>query len=123
MPLAKLDTGFNIEVDFAIAPFHKRFFAWIIDLMLLWLYVKLVATLSGIPSFFIWIFGWSWKAILLSFPILFYHLFCEVTFNGKSLGKLAMNIQVITAEGGQPTLGQYLIRWSFRLIDFPILLI
>ena len=30
-----------------------------------------------------------------------------------------MNIKVITAEGGQPTLGQYLIRWVFRLIDFP----
>ena len=30
-----------------------------------------------------------------------------------------MNIKVITAEGGQPTLGQYLIRWVFRLVDFP----
>ncbi len=31
MQLVKLDTGFNIEVEFAISPFHKRFFAWLID--------------------------------------------------------------------------------------------
>ena len=28
----KLDTGFNIEIDFMIAPFIKRLFAWLIDI-------------------------------------------------------------------------------------------
>lgn len=114
----KLDTGFNIEVEFLIAPFHKRLFAWIIDLLACWLYVKLVALVTDTQSFFIWTSPWELKGLLISLPVLFYHLFCEFFFNGRSLGKLAMNLQVITAEGGQPTLGQYLIRWVFRLIDF-----
>lgn len=115
----KLDTGFNIEVEFAISPFHKRLFAWVIDLMTCWLYIKIVSLIVDIPSFFVWTYTWDIRGLLVSLPVLFYHLICEIAFNGRSIGKFAMNIQVITAEGGQPTLGQYLIRWVFRLVDFP----
>ncbi len=41
MLLVKLDTGFNIEVDFATPPFHKRLFAWIIDLLIFLAYLLL----------------------------------------------------------------------------------
>ena len=119
MLLVKLDTGFNIEVEFAISPFHKRLLAWVIDLMACWLYIKIISLIVDTPSFFVWTYTWDLKGVLVSLPVLFYHLVCEIAFNGRSLGKLAMNIKVITAEGGQPTLGQYLIRWVFRLIDFP----
>jgi uncharacterized RDD family membrane protein YckC len=123
MSLVKLDTGFNIEVDFAISPFHKRLFALVIDLLVCWLYVKIMATFFHIPSFFIWILSSDLAAILLALPVLFYHLICEIAFNGRSVGKMAMNIKVITAEGGQPSLGQYLLRWAFRLLDFPIVIL
>jgi hypothetical protein len=42
----------------------------------------------------------------------------EIAMNGQSIGKKAMSIKVITLEGGQPTLSQYLIRWIFRTVDF-----
>ena len=114
----RLDTGFNIEVEFAIAPFHKRLFAWIIDLFVLWMFVKIAAATLGTPSFFIWTWAWDLKGLFISLPVLFYHLVCEISFNGRSLGKMVVNLQVITAEGGQPTVGQYIIRWVFRLLDF-----
>jgi uncharacterized RDD family membrane protein YckC len=123
MALVKLDTGFNIEVDFAISPFHKRLFAWIIDLLICWLYIKIVATFFDVPNFFIWVPTFEMKGLLISLPVLFYHLICEVAMNGRSLGKMAMNIKVITAEGGQPSIGQYLLRWAFRLLDFPIIIL
>jgi len=123
MALVKLDTGFNIEVDFAISPFHKRLFAWIIDLMVCWLYIKIMATLFDLPSFFILIANWNIQGLLISAPVAFYHLISEIAFNGRSLGKMAMNIKVITAEGGQPSLGQYLLRWSFRMLDFPVFIL
>ena len=123
MPLVKLDTGFNIEVDFAIAPFHKRLFAWIIDLMVCWLYIKIMAALFGLPSFFILILNWNLSGMLISAPVVFYHLICEIFLHGRSLGKMAMNIKVITAEGGQPSIGQYLLRWMFRMLDFPIFIL
>ena len=123
MSVVKLDTGFNIEVEFAISPFHKRLFAWLIDLMACWLYIKVAATLAGLDSFFVWTDMTGLKGILISMPVLFYHLINEIALNGRSLGKMAMNIRVITAEGGQPNLGQYLLRWSFRLLDFPMMLL
>jgi uncharacterized RDD family membrane protein YckC len=123
MGLVKLDTGFNIQVEFAVTPFHKRLIAWLIDLLVCWIYIKLVSLIFHIPSFFIWTGNWHWKEILLGFPVLFYHLICEIVMNGQSLGKKLMNIRVITAHGGQPGISQYIIRWVFRLIDFPLLLL
>jgi uncharacterized RDD family membrane protein YckC len=116
MLLVKLDTGFNIEVDFMIPGFFKRFLAWIIDLavMFAYLYVGgrlLEKVLYGHEAL------WAW--VLFSLPVLFYHLLCEVFLNGQSIGKKATRIKVISADGGEPSLSQYLIRWSFRLADFP----
>ena len=119
MAQVKLDTGYNIEVEFVLAPFYKRLFAWFIDILALWLYVYAVSALLKISSLFIFTDNWSIPGILISLPVLFYHLVFEIMSNGKSLGKMVMNIQVITAEGGQPTIGQFLIRWVSRLIDFP----
>jgi uncharacterized RDD family membrane protein YckC len=119
MLLVKLDTGFNIEVDFPITPFHKRFFAWGIDLVILYAYFmlgsRLLVAIFGV--------GWGeaeWAQILFGLPALLYHLLCEVFLNGQSIGKKALQIKVITADGGQPSLSQYLIRWVFRLADFPL---
>lgn len=118
MLLVKLDTGFNIEVDFAITPFHKRLFAWLIDLVVMTTYLLLAAWLYSD------IFGstWhdkEWVTFIYILPVLFYHLACEVFLNGQSIGKKALGIKVIAADGGQPSFSQYLIRWIFRLADFP----
>lgn len=118
MAHVKLDTGFNIEIDFNVAPFHKRMIAWIIDLLICWAYIKVASLIVDTPSYFVFTYVWDLKGMLISLVVLFYHLFFEVVMNGKSPGKMAMNIQVITDEGGQPSLGQFLIRWVFRLIDF-----
>jgi uncharacterized RDD family membrane protein YckC len=121
MQLVKLDTGFNIEIDFAITPFHKRLFAWCIDVVLMIAYSWLVGKL--LMQFYVQAANvTNWIDILLrSLPILFYHLICEIAMNGQSVGKKAMNIQVIALDGGQPSVSQYLIRWMFRAIDFPLI--
>jgi uncharacterized RDD family membrane protein YckC len=121
MLLVKLDTGFNIEVEFALSPFHRRFFAWLIDVTIqgtyLWLGTKILNGLVG--------FSWDnqiWPVVLFALPFIFYHLISEIVMNGQSVGKMAMQIKVMTLQGGQPSLSQYLIRWLFRIVDFPILL-
>ena len=122
MQLIKLDTGFNIEIDFAITPFHKRLFAWVIDVVLIYAYYWLISKLlASVYNHSTLITEWAW--IAASMPVLFYHLICEIAMNGQSIGKKAMNIQVISQDGGRPSLSQYLIRWMFRSIDFPILVV
>jgi uncharacterized RDD family membrane protein YckC len=119
MVSVKLDTGYNIEVEFEVAPFSKRLLAWLIDVMACWMMTKGLAAALKIDSFFVWTDTWDLRGLLVSLPVLFYHLFCELTMNGRSLGKLALRCKVITEDGGQPSIGQYLIRWVFRIIDFP----
>ncbi|MDO6431215.1 RDD family protein [Flavitalea sp. BT771] len=116
MPLVKLDTGFNIEVEFAITPFHKRFLAWMIDFVILIAYYLFMSKLLNVAMSG----EREWIYVLAGLPPLFYHLICEITMNGQTVGKKAMSIKVITLDGGQPSLSQYLIRWVFRLADFPV---
>jgi uncharacterized RDD family membrane protein YckC len=123
MPIVKLDTGFNIEVEFPVAGFAKRLLAWTIDVLICWMITKALALLFQIDSFFVWTSVWDLRGLLVSLPILFYHLFFETVCNGRSPGKMLMGLRVITEEGGQPSIGQYLIRWVFRWVDFPYLLV
>jgi len=116
MLLVKLDTGFNIEVEFPLSPFHRRFFAWLIDAAInatyVWLGSKLLDALTD--------YTWNdkmWGQVLFMLPVLFYHLICEVSMNGQSIGKRARKIKVARLDGGQPTLGQYLLRWVLRFVD------
>jgi uncharacterized RDD family membrane protein YckC len=120
MLLVKLDTGFNIEVEFAISPFHRRFFAWVIDTALQWIYIWLgVSMLTSITDAFSE--GRYWLLVIFLLPYIFYHLVFETLFNGQSVGKMAMGIKVMTVQGGQPSISQYLIRWLFRIVDLPVL--
>ena len=117
MLVVKLDTGFNIEVEFPIAPFHRRFLAWIIDFFILLSYLYgmfyLIKAFLGRD----WQENHLWLSILYLMPYLLYHLVMEAFFNGQSPGKKLTHIKVITLEGGQASISQYLIRWLFRLID------
>jgi len=115
----KLDTGFNIEVDFLIAPFAKRFFAWCIDILIMITYGLVVSRIVRIGQGVSWELP-AWVLILIGFPVLLYYPLCEIFFNGHTVGKKALSIKVIAADGGQPSVSQYLIRWLFRTIDFPV---
>jgi uncharacterized RDD family membrane protein YckC len=115
----KLDTGFNIEVVFPISPFHRRMFAWIIDTLLLFLYgllcQKLAYRFEGErPG------NTEWLWVLIGLPVLLYYPLMEILTNGQTVGKKLLGIRVITLEGGQATVSQYLLRWLFRTADFPV---
>jgi uncharacterized RDD family membrane protein YckC len=113
----KLDTGFNIQVDFTLASFIKRFGAtWIDNVLIIvyWLLIRWLLYTSYGPN---WMRK-EWVDILFSLPPLLYHVLCEIFLNGQSLGKKAVRIKVISADGGEPSISQYLIRWLFRSVDF-----
>jgi uncharacterized RDD family membrane protein YckC len=114
MPTIKIQTSQNIELEYELAGIGDRLVAYIIDLLIYAAYgitVFLVAdALGGIN-------GAGWSPLLLILPIFFYQLLCEIFLNGQSLGKKAKQIKVISLNGNQPNIGQYLIRWIFRIVD------
>ena len=111
MAIIKIDTVFNIDLEFEIAPFHKRLFAYIIDFFLLVIYLFSIKYLLYAGM------GISLKdnmgvdILLISLPMLLYSLLTELLMNGQTIGKKLMAVRVISLDGGEPTLGQYILRW------------
>ena len=59
--------------------------------------------------------------MILIIPLLLYHFILEITMNGQSVGKKIMSLQVISENGGRPSVSQFLVRWLTRDIWFYIL--
>jgi len=126
MEKIKIPTSFNIELEFETPEFHKRLFAWLVDLCILVAYYltanKLLLQISSkraasgddLP----FIYNLSAVYLLCYVPLFVYHLVCEISMNGQSIGKKLLGIKVISENGGQPALHQYLIRWLLRPFDF-----
>ena len=118
MATVKVQTNFNIELDFEIPEFHRRMFAWAIDLFLQIFYLiiatKLYAYFIGnrADGYDSWAIGW-----LILLPYLLYHLVMEVTMNGQSVGKKIMSIRVVNENGGKASISQFIIRWLIRTGD------
>ena len=41
--------------------------------------------------------------------------------NGQTIGKKIVHIRVISLEGGEPTLGQFILRWITKFFEWPFL--
>ena len=127
MRTIQIQTPQNVTVEYEIASVGDRIIATILDYLVVfvwgvvWMGV-VAAWLSMSPlskansSIFVLI-----VAFLIGVPWVFYHLLSEIFFNGQSLGKRARDLKVIRLDGTQPSIGDYLLRWLLRLIDFSLL--
>lgn len=123
MSAIRIMTNFNIELEFPAAPFHRRLLAWLIDMIVLVIYMVLSARIiSGIERSggdkIVWV-----VIVILLIPFLTYHLICEVAMNGQSIGKKITGLRVVNENGGQPSIGQFVIRWLIRTSDYMVLII
>ncbi|HWB24633.1 MAG TPA: RDD family protein [Chitinophagaceae bacterium] len=116
MSKLKILTSFNIELDFEIPDFHKRLFAWLIDLVIMIAYYIILVSFAknNIPD---------WALDLLWVLIPAYPLVCELTMNGQSIGKKIMGIRVINETGGNASAIQFIIRWMLRVSDILALIL
>jgi uncharacterized RDD family membrane protein YckC len=121
MSLIQINTPFNIDLEFEIAEFHKRLLAYIIDFVLLIIYLYSMKELlyEGFDLEMEESLGID--ILLVSTPMLLYPLLTELWMKGQSVGKKVMGIRVISLEGGEPTLGQYIARWVTRAWEWPFL--
>jgi uncharacterized RDD family membrane protein YckC len=59
--------------------------------------------------------------IIISLPMLLYSLLFELWLNGQTIGKKLMAIRVISLDGGEPTFGQFVLRWITKFFEWPFL--
>lgn len=120
MSTIRVQTTQNVSLEYEVASVGERMLAAIIDNLVLiawvglWVMLMSLFELKGTIST---VFG----VVLVGLPFIFYHLACEVFFNGQSLGKKARHIKVIRLDGTRPGLGDYLLRWVLRIVDTGIM--
>jgi len=120
MNTIKITTSQNIDVEYELGSLGDRIVGAIIDWVILIAYMVLFFSILGFTHTDRFIGGNSWIIIIFMIPVIFYDLLSELLLNGQSVGKKVMGIRVISLSGQQPSFGQYLMRWLFRLIDFSI---
>lgn len=129
MPVIKVPTTFNIDLEFEIAEFHRRFFAWIIDVIVQIIYLRIAfkvaslfisdqTNLSEDGQYNIW-----GIQNLIMVPVFLYYLICESTMNGQTIGKKIVGIRVVDEYGGRAGISQYIIRWLIRTGDLMIIVL
>lgn len=128
MAIIKVQTNFNIDLEFEAAEFARRLGAWLIDLFIQIFYLiiagKILGAILNGRSVNLDDTYDAWAISLLFFlPFLLYHPVMEITMTGQSIGKKLMKIRVVNENGGKASIGQYLIRWLIRTSDLALMII
>jgi uncharacterized RDD family membrane protein YckC len=123
MAVVKINTAYNVNIDFELAGLDKRFFAWLIDFIIRVIYYLILEKILVNIYYDELLSGIEMQEKLTIFkiigllPIFFYFALFEIFFNGQTIGKSLLKIRVASLEGYKPTVIQYLTRWVIRLVD------
>ena len=120
MSKLNVETGQNVIIKKELANIGERIGAQLLDFFVMFLYGLIVSLIINEISDVSQTKLNSLIVIFLS-PLFFYSLLSEVFLQGQSLGKKVLKTKVVKLSGGQPTIGSYIIRWIFRLIDINFL--
>ncbi len=112
----KILTSYNVHIQYQLAGIGERVIANLIDAGFKFLYYLSVFTLSisldKRPD--------TTLIVLATAPILLYNPLCEILLQGQTPGMRLREIKVVSLTEKEATIGQYLIRWLFRLIDITL---
>ncbi len=121
METVKVNTSQHIDIDYPVAGLGERVAARLIDgaafFVVAIVFMIFLSVTGLLDSNEIAI---AIMAIIYGTGFVFYDLLCEILWNGQSLGKRLLKIKVISLDGGQPSIGQYFMRWLFRIVDFTL---
>lgn len=114
MQTIQVRTTQNVFIHYPLASIGDRILAYLLDQLILIVYaIAMVILLYNLEV------NGEWFIILtVSLPYLFYSVLLEIFMNGQTIGKRVLNIQVIRLNGTPATVGDYLLRWVFALVDF-----
>ena len=120
METVKVNTSQHIDIDYPVAGLGERIAARLIDIGLFIAVFVIIMFALGMNGLLRGGSSIPIPLIIYAVGFVFYDLLCEIFMNGQSIGKRIMKIKVISLDGAQPSIGQYLIRWVFRIVDFTI---
>lgn len=122
-----IPTTQNIELEYPVAGLGDRFVAAMVDVIIMLAYYVIwyaILTEFVAQDFFDKAMSGDEAdqnlqtiGILVMLPLMCYSAICEIFFNGQTLGKKLAKIRSIRLDGSAPTISQYLLRWTLRIVD------
>lgn len=117
MPTIQVRTTQNVFIHYPVASVGDRILGYLIDRIILIAFAIAVGTIFynlKVNEQWIWI-------VVIGIPFILYSVLFEIFMNGQTPGKRVMNIKVIRLNGTPATVGDFILRWIFALIDFGVL--
>jgi uncharacterized RDD family membrane protein YckC len=116
MQTISVRTTQNVFIHYPLASVGDRILGYLIDQLIFVVYVFIVIAIAqSIDMEQIWLL-----IALLSIPYILYRLLFEIFMNGQTPGKRAMQIKVVRINGTPATVGDYVLRWIFGLIELNV---
>lgn len=117
MQTIQVRTTQNVYIHYPVASIGDRILGYLIDRVILIAYAVAVGTLLynlDVNE------EWTW-ILIIGIPFILYSVLFEIFMNGQTPGKRVMNTQVIKLDGTPASMGNYILRWIFSLVDFGVL--
>jgi uncharacterized RDD family membrane protein YckC len=106
----------NVFIQYPLASVGERIGGYIIDLLVLIVYIiAIVALLFNIEVRDEWVY-----ILMIGIPFLLYKALFEIFMDGQTPGKRLLNIKVVRLDGAPPTIGNYVIRWLFGIVEYNV---
>ncbi len=117
MQTIQVRTTQNVFIHYPVGSVGDRILAHLLDQL-----IKIIYAVAVGIVLFNMEFENEWVYILIiGIPWLFYTVLFEIFMNGQTPGKRSLSIKVIRLNGTPATIGDYILRWIFAIIDFGIL--
>lgn len=117
MSNTSINTAQNVNINYNVASLGFRILGFLIDLVVLFIYLIIMGYLvSGMENLFEK-FTTLGISQLLFLPVMFYSLFFNIIFNGRTPGKFIVQTKVVKIDGSPATWSDYLVSWILRLVD------
>jgi len=133
MATIRIHTTQNVTLEYEVASLGDRIVATLIDYLVLiawavlWGFIVMAIADGNHDDRPINYHDWAellgvviaaLLGIVIVAPFVFYFPVSELAFNGQTVGKKARDLRVVRLDGTAPRVGDYLLRWLLRLVDF-----
>jgi uncharacterized RDD family membrane protein YckC len=121
-----VETTQNVDLQFEVASLGDRILAYLIDGLIKGALIFVLILVFSIiaPGLFsspqMPVIFYIVLSLLIVIPFAFYHLLFEIFNHGQSPGKRVFQLRVVSINGAPVSIGAYLLRWVFRIVDFHI---
>ena len=111
----QIETAQNVGINQNVANIGDRMLGYLIDSAVILFYV--IASILLLVALDLDM-GDTWAIYLLvNLPAFLYYVLLETFWDGKTLGKSAMQTRVVKLDGSKPSFANYFVRWILRIVD------